>query len=109
MITILVVENASAVASGATKTSRVSSTKKAVSALAGITKATGPWANLTGVNGDTELNGQGDRKSTRLNSSHLGISDAAFCLEKKGDSAAIHGRGPPCQPVRSADPDRPRS
>jgi flagellar L-ring protein precursor FlgH len=59
MITILVVENASAVASGATKTSRVSSTKNSVSALAGITKATGPWANLTGVNGDTELNGQG--------------------------------------------------
>src|ERR1035441_2657655 len=25
-----------------------------------------------------------DRKSTRLNSSHLGISYAVFCLEKKG-------------------------
>src|SRR5258705_4842322 len=25
----------------------------------------------------------GDRKSTRLNSSHLGISYAVFCLEKK--------------------------
>src|SRR5258705_2993816 len=24
--------------------------------------------------------GKGDRKSTRLNSSHLGISDAGFCL-----------------------------
>src|SRR5258705_6546945 len=24
-----------------------------------------------------------DRKSTRLNSSHLGISDAVFCLKKK--------------------------
>src|SRR5437899_3643708 len=34
-----------------------------------------------------ELNGAaiglGDRKSTRLNSSHLGISYAVFCLKKK--------------------------
>lgn len=59
MITVVVVENASAVSSGTTKTSRVSSTKNSISALAGITKATGPWANLAGVNGDTELNGQG--------------------------------------------------
>jgi len=59
MITVVVVENASAVSSGTTKTSRVSSTKNSISALAGITKAAGPWANLTGVNGDTELNGQG--------------------------------------------------
>src|SRR5258705_10766381 len=28
-------------------------------------------------------NVQGDRKSTRLNSSHLGISYAVFCLKKK--------------------------
>src|SRR5205814_551405 len=27
--------------------------------------------------------GHGDRKSTRLNSSHLGISYAVFCLKKK--------------------------
>jgi flagellar L-ring protein precursor FlgH len=59
MITILVVENASAVASGTTKTGRTSSTKNSISALAGITKAAGPWANLTGVNGDTQLSGQG--------------------------------------------------
>src|SRR5436853_4494275 len=29
------------------------------------------------------LSGQRDRKSTRLNSSHLGISYAVFCLKKK--------------------------
>src|SRR5262245_62303422 len=28
----------------------------------------------------------GDRKSTRLNSSHLGISYAVFCLKKKSNS-----------------------
>src|SRR5436853_3780640 len=30
--------------------------------------------------------GCGDRKSTRLNSSHLGISYAVFCLKKKKDT-----------------------
>src|SRR5205814_9251700 len=30
---------------------------------------------------------RGDRKSTRLNSSHLGISYAVFCLKKKTESA----------------------
>ena len=59
MITILVVENASAVASGTTKTGRSSSTANSVTALAGLTKAAGPWANLAGVTGNTQLNGQG--------------------------------------------------
>src|SRR4051794_1168742 len=49
MITVLVVESASAVAKGTTKTARVSSTKNSISALAGITKAAGPWANLAGM------------------------------------------------------------
>src|SRR5262245_65337254 len=31
------------------------------------------------------LKEQGDRKSTRLNSSHLGISYAVFCLKKKNN------------------------
>ena len=59
LLTIVVSENASAVVSGTTKTSRVSSTKNSVTALAGATRATGPWANLLGTSGDTELNGQG--------------------------------------------------
>src|SRR5262245_4032441 len=33
--------------------------------------------------------GQADRKSTRLNSSHLGISYAVFCLIKKNDGERI--------------------
>src|SRR5262245_62986426 len=32
---------------------------------------------------DREREGERDRKSTRLNSSHLGISYAVFCLKKK--------------------------
>src|SRR5258705_8594689 len=38
-----------------------------------------------------------DRKSTRLNSSHLGISYAVFCLKKKkkaGAAAALEGVEP---------------
>src|SRR5436853_4385838 len=31
----------------------------------------------------------GDRKSTRLNSSHLGTSYAVFCLKKKNDKGAL--------------------
>src|SRR5437899_10155058 len=37
------------------------------------------WVNLEGQEIRPEL----DRKSTRLNSSHLGISYAVFCLKKK--------------------------
>src|SRR5258705_2983191 len=33
--------------------------------------------------GATAVRPTGDRKSTRLNSSHLGISYAVFCLKKK--------------------------
>src|SRR5258705_8252763 len=32
----------------------------------------------------------GDRKSTRLNSSHLGISYAVFCLKKKKKNTNLH-------------------
>jgi flagellar L-ring protein FlgH len=59
LVTILVSEQASAVSTGATKTERQSSTTNSVAALAGITKATGPLANLANMSGDTKLNGSG--------------------------------------------------
>src|ERR1039458_10486118 len=34
---------------------------------------------------------RGDRKSTRLNSSHLGISYAVFCLKKKKSEGHLYG------------------
>src|SRR5256885_5166419 len=41
-------------------------------------------ARFTCINGDLTASGVGaDRKSTRLNSSHLVISYAVFCLKKK--------------------------
>src|SRR5258705_3639697 len=39
------------------------------------------------------LRAAGDRKSTRLNSSHLGISYAVFCLKKKKIAITRHQRG----------------
>src|SRR5690625_5867296 len=35
---------------------------------------------------------EGDRKSTRLNSSHVAISYAVFCLKKKKEAAAKRDR-----------------
>src|SRR5256885_5645214 len=44
-----------------------------------------------------------DRKSTRLNSSHLVISYAVFCLKKKKRLRAIRPR-PSCYPYSASNP-----
>src|ERR1035441_7370505 len=54
----------------------------------------------------------GDRKSTRLNSSHLGISYAVFCLKKKNVAPAFTSLsygpvGPPASESTQADSQRP--
>lgn len=59
LVTVLVEEHASAASTGVTKTQRQSTTSNSITALAGITRAAGPWANLANVNGNTQLNGQG--------------------------------------------------
>src|SRR5205814_10724737 len=41
------------------------------------------WPRRRPNTADKNLPSTGDRKSTRLNSSHLGISYAVFCLKKK--------------------------
>ena len=67
LLTVVVAEQASAVSTGTTKTSRASSAKSSISALGGLTKAAGALANLAGVSGDTQLNGQGTTsRSTTL-------------------------------------------
>src|SRR2546429_2688918 len=43
----------------------------------------------SGVSPDPEVTMQGDRKSTRLNSSHGYISYAVFCLKKKKKVLAV--------------------
>jgi flagellar L-ring protein precursor FlgH len=59
MVTILVAERASAVSTGATKTARQSQVKSAVTAAGGVTRASGPLANLAAVNTATQLDGNG--------------------------------------------------
>jgi flagellar L-ring protein precursor FlgH len=59
LLTVLVVENASAVAKGSTKTQRSSSAKASVSSIAGPTKAAGALANLANLSGDRQLAGEG--------------------------------------------------
>ena len=59
LVTVVVAERASAVSSGATKTQRKSSANSSVTALAGITKATGPLANLANLGGEQKLDGDG--------------------------------------------------
>src|SRR5256885_5596678 len=43
-----------------------------------------------------DRSGRSDRKSTRLNSSHLVISYAVFCLKKKKKKRYEQGRELPC-------------
>jgi flagellar L-ring protein precursor FlgH len=59
IITILVQEKASAVSTGTTKTARNSSLQSSISAAGGITRATGPLANLAKLGTQSSLDGQG--------------------------------------------------
>src|SRR2546427_3324773 len=57
----------------------------------------GPWAfeidqQFAGWGGLQYEQGDADRKSTRLNSSHSQISYAVFCLKKKNKAAADRPR-----------------
>jgi flagellar L-ring protein precursor FlgH len=60
LVTIVVSETFSAVATGNVKTQRQSTAQSNIAAVAGITKATGPLANLAKVNTQTQLQGQGE-------------------------------------------------
>src|ERR1700730_2704071 len=55
LVTIVVHETFSAVATGNVKTQRQSTAQSNIAAVAGITKATGPLANLAKVNTQTQL------------------------------------------------------
>src|SRR5690625_6419889 len=48
-------------------------------------EASAPWKGVHDIPDSalTLVSSQGDRKSTRLNSSHVAISYAVFCLKKK--------------------------
>jgi len=60
LVTIVVSETFSAVASGDVKTQRQSTAKATIPALAGLTRATGPWTNLANTSTQTQLQGTGE-------------------------------------------------
>src|SRR5580704_12485375 len=60
LVTIVVSETFSAVANGDVKTQRQSTAQSNISQLAGVTKATGPLANLLNSNTQTQLQGTGE-------------------------------------------------
>ena len=59
LVTIVVNENTSAVATGDVKTARTSSAQAAITAAGGLTRAKGPLANLLNTNSANALQGQG--------------------------------------------------
>jgi flagellar L-ring protein precursor FlgH len=59
LVTIVVLEKASAVATGDVKTQRTSNAQSSIQAAGGLTKAAGPWANLAKTNTNTQLQGTG--------------------------------------------------
>lgn len=59
IVTILVSDRASAIAKGATNTSRKSSVKASIPSLLGKTRAAGPLTQLASATGDQQLQGQG--------------------------------------------------
>jgi flagellar L-ring protein precursor FlgH len=59
LITIVVSDQASAVTTGTTNTSRKSSASNSITSLAGLTRASGPWANLANLNNNQQLQGAG--------------------------------------------------
>ena len=60
LVTILVNETFSAVANGDVKTQRQATAQSNIAQLAGVTKATGPFANLLKSNTQTQLQGTGE-------------------------------------------------
>src|ERR1035438_10838302 len=73
-----------------------------------VIQAASPKAALMlGVGAPTRVaHSPTDRKSTRLNSSHLGISYAVFCLKKKKNKGHVYGRQLPVQRLRELVPAR---
>jgi flagellar basal body L-ring protein FlgH len=59
LVTIVVLEKTSAVATGDVKTQRNSTAQSSIQAAGGITKAAGPWANLAKTSTNTQLQGTG--------------------------------------------------
>jgi flagellar L-ring protein precursor FlgH len=71
LVTVIVAEQASALAQGTTKTQRQSSLNAGITAAGGPTKAAGALANLAALNSQSALNGQGATTRTTTLSTTL--------------------------------------
>ena len=58
-VTVVISDHSSASSSGTTSSKRKSEAAASISALAGVTRVTGPLANLVGATGNTQLDAQG--------------------------------------------------
>lgn len=58
-VTVVISDHSSASSSGSTSTKRKSQANASITALAGLTRAAGPWSNLAGTSGNTQLDGTG--------------------------------------------------
>src|SRR5258707_4112832 len=65
-------------------------TKQIASIVGHEGEQNGPVYKITIGRDDVNLTEMGDRKSTRLNSSHANISYAVFCLKKKRTMITSH-------------------
>jgi len=83
VVTILVSDSASAVTSGATNTSRKSSAANSLAALAGVTRGSGPWANLANVSNNQQLQGTGT--TSRTNTLNTTISAEVNAVAPNGN------------------------
>ncbi len=77
LVTIIVSDQASAVTTGATNTSRKSSVANSISALAGLTNSSSALANLANTSGDQELQGTGTTSRTNTLSTTLSAEVSA--------------------------------
>jgi flagellar L-ring protein precursor FlgH len=64
LVTVVIADHVSASSTGTSATQRKSALDAGISALGGITKATGPLANLANMTGSSSLNGQGQTNRT---------------------------------------------
>ena len=58
-VTVIISDHSSASSSGTTSTKRKSQANASIPALAGLTRVAGPWSNLAGTSGNTQLDGSG--------------------------------------------------
>jgi flagellar L-ring protein FlgH len=77
LLTIIVSDQASAVTTGTTNTSRKSSVANSITALAGLTNSSGALANLANTSGDQELQGTGTTSRTNTLSTTLSVEVSA--------------------------------